>query len=74
MLRSRFQIALGDIKLLFEKKGKKVYSFTEIGEILEEQRGFWKLPGSMSTRNFLEALLDKTILKKIDFTFPSIYA
>ena len=72
MARSRFQIALTDIESFFDKKKKPVYTFTEIGEILEEQKTIWKLPGKMTTRKFLEALLEKTKLKKFDFSFPSL--
>jgi predicted transcriptional regulator of viral defense system len=72
MARSRFQNALTDIESFFEKRKKAVYTFTEIGKVLEDQRNFWKLPATMNTRKFLEALLERTKIKKIDFKFPSI--
>lgn len=69
MARSRFQISLASIESFFDKRDGAVYSFTELGKILEENRVVWKLPGGMTSRNFITALLGSTKLKKVELKF-----
>lgn len=69
MARSRIQIALANIELFFDKRDGAVYSFTELGKILEENRDGWKLPRSMTTRKFITSLLGSTKLKKVELQF-----
>ena len=60
--QSRLQIAKSDIVKAFEKAGKRVFWPSDISQILEENRTFWRLPQNTTTAKFLEFLLDKTDL------------
>src|ERR1039458_8158919 len=60
--QSRLQIAKSDIVKAFEKAGKRVFWPSDISQILEENRTFWRLAQNTTTAKFLEFLLDKTDL------------
>jgi predicted transcriptional regulator of viral defense system len=67
----RFKVAKQDIFAFFEKLGKRVFSAEEIREILEEYRGFWRLPKSLSVFGFILLLIKEVKLKEIELNFPS---
>lgn len=70
MAYSRFRIALKDIIDFFEFKPQKVYSSSELTHILEENREFWRLASSMTTKAFVENLLKYTKFQEIVIRFP----
>lgn len=60
--QSRLQIAKSDIIRAFEKAGKRVFWPSDISQILEQNRAFWRLAQNTTTAKFLSFLLDKTDL------------
>jgi predicted transcriptional regulator of viral defense system len=71
MAKTRFQIAKKDIIAEFDKSGKNVFAYLDISMILEKSRSFWRLPVSLTVREFVNLLLSHTRLKKVDFDFPT---
>ncbi len=63
---SRIQIAKQDIVKLFESNGPRLYSHSECAQILDENRGFWRLAQRMNADDFIAYLLDKTSLRRIE--------
>lgn len=74
MARTRFQVALKEIVKFFNKQERNVFTFTELGDVLDEKRDSWRLPFSMSARRFIAELLKCTILKEYTFKFMSLPA
>ncbi len=70
MAKSRFQIAKKDIIAEFDNSSKNVFAYLDISTILEKNRSFWRLPVSLTTREFIKLLLLYTKIKKVDFDFP----
>ncbi len=70
MAKSRFQISKRDIIAEFDNSGKNVFAYLDISIILEKNRGFWRLPVSLTTREFIKLMLLYTKIKKVDFDFP----
>jgi len=70
MAKSRFQISKKDIIAEFDNSGKNVFAYLDISTILEKNRGSWRLPVSLTTREFIKLLLLYTKIKKVDFDFP----
>jgi hypothetical protein len=60
--QSRLQIAKSDIVKAFEEAGKRVFWPSDISQILEEDRAFWRLAQNTTTAKFLNFLLNKTDL------------
>jgi hypothetical protein len=60
---SRLQIAKSDIIRALEETGKRVFWPSEISQILEQNRAFWRLAQNTTTAKFLDFLLDKTDLR-----------
>jgi hypothetical protein len=60
--QSRLQIAKSDIVKAFEETGRRVFWPSDISQILEENRAFWRLAQNITTAKFLDFLLDKTNL------------
>ncbi|TRZ93078.1 MAG: hypothetical protein D4R82_05770 [Dehalococcoidia bacterium] len=71
MRQTRFQIAKKDIVAFFEKCDKNIFSYTDISKILNDNRDFWRLPGSLTTNAFIGLLADYTKLNRHEFSFPS---
>jgi hypothetical protein len=74
MRETRIQIAKADIFKLFEKSEQKVFKYSDLSEILREQRGFWRLAQGMSTHSFVEFLIDEEKLSAVTFPFPKPYS
>lgn len=60
--QSRLQISKSDIIKVFEQAEKRVFWPSDISQILEQNRGFWRLARNTTTAKFLEFLLNKTDL------------
>ena len=60
--QSRLQIAKSDIVKAFEDTGKRVFWPSDISQILEQNRVFWRLARNTTTAKFLEFLRKKTDL------------
>lgn len=67
--KSRFVIAEGSIKNYFKGHSTKVFSRIKLHEIFEEKRTAWNLPVSLYADKFIEQLLKKEIVKKIELPF-----
>ena len=63
--QSRLQIAKSDIIKAFGKAGKRVFWPSDISQILEQNRAFWRLARNATTSKFLEFLLSKTDLRLV---------
>jgi hypothetical protein len=60
--QSRLQIAKSDIVTAFDSAGKRVFWPSDISQLLEQNRAFWRLAQSTTTAKFLKFLLEKTDL------------
>ncbi|MGA2569902.1 MAG: hypothetical protein ABSF23_05235 [Terracidiphilus sp.] len=60
--QSRLQIAKSDIVKAFEEAGKNVFWPSDISQILEKNRRFWRLAQNTTTAKFLDFLLNRTDL------------
>jgi hypothetical protein len=71
MRQTRLSIAKADIIRHFESQSVRIFTRSQIDNILSEQRRFWRLGESMTVQKFIEFLIDKTELRSIKFEFPS---
>jgi hypothetical protein len=71
MQRTRIEIAKPDIVKLFEDHQNHVFKRSQIEEILQKNREFWRLTQSMTANEFLDFLLNRTKMKAIKLDFPS---
>ena len=69
MARSRFKIAENAIRNFFKKSPYQAFSMDQLRGVLEEQRGYWNLPVSMTTADFVSDLTFNQILEKIEIPF-----
>jgi hypothetical protein len=69
--RTRIEIAKPDIVKLFEDHPNHVFKRSQIEEILQKNRDFWRLTQSMTANEFLDFLLNKTKMKAVKLDFPS---
>ncbi len=60
--QSRLQIAKSDITKALDEAGKRVFWPSDISQLLEQNRAFWRLAQSTTTAKFLKFLLEKTDL------------
>jgi hypothetical protein len=67
----RFKIAQKDIFDFFEKSTIKILQYRDLSKILNENRSFWRLAKSMTTKRFIENLINVKKLKMFEFKFPS---
>jgi len=65
-----FRIAKRDIVSLFNREAKGVLDIYTISRILEKNRGFWRLPESLTTSRFIKLLTENTKLKRHELNFP----
>lgn len=70
-MASRIQIAKPDIVSLFENELPHVLRLTDISAVFQEHRAFWRLAKSTSLTSFVEFLIDKALLKKVNLSFPN---
>jgi hypothetical protein len=68
--QSRLQIAKADIAKTFENAGQRVFWPSEISQILEQNRKFWRLAKNTTTVKFLSFLKEKTDLR-LEYLEPS---
>jgi predicted transcriptional regulator of viral defense system len=70
-MATRLQIAKNDIVNLFENSFQRIWKYSEIGRILEENREFWRLAKSTTLAGFIGYLIDNTKFKEVKLKFPS---
>jgi len=70
--KSRFIIAESSIKTFFIQSEDKVFSKSQLFEILEQKRILWNLPISMNSEKFIERLINSGILKQTKISFEGI--
>lgn len=68
---ARIKIAEPDIVRVFESFDKRVFTRTDIDEILAEHRENWRLAKSMTNKEFINYLLSETELQEVVLEFPS---
>ncbi len=68
---SRLKIAKPDIQKLFGSFPSRIFTRSQIDQILTENRSFWRVSFSTSVQNFIDFLLKETKLKLAKFKFPS---
>ena len=68
---TRFKIAKSDIENYLGSLNKTIFLKKDIGKILRDQRGFWRLPLHLTTENFMQDLLQFSKLKKISIYSPN---
>ena len=66
---TRIQIAKPDIVRLFQSM-PPVLTLDEVRNVLQENRGNWRLAQSMTQRGFINFMLEKTSLKAVRLDFP----
>ncbi len=71
MAKIRFLIAKDDIIDLFEGLPSKVLKRSNLSHILDENRGFWRLPVSMTVKRFADLMVQHTKLRQVVLIFPS---
>lgn len=69
-MATRLQIAKPDIVKRFEVM-PHVLKTSDIAEVLDQERSFWRLAKSTSLRDFLGFMHEKTPLKEVRFAFPN---
>src|SRR5262245_60956630 len=73
MGKSRIQIARPDIIRYFDELPSKVLHHADLARILDEQRAFWRLTLSTTTKTFISFLIDSGKLSTFEFPFPKPY-
>jgi len=68
---SRLKIAKPDIQKLFDNFPSRIFTRSQIDQILTENRSFWRVSFSTSVQSFIDFLLKETKLKLAKFKFPS---
>jgi predicted transcriptional regulator of viral defense system len=68
---TRIQIAKSDIVDYFDSLEKKIFARAELNGVFLAKRNFWRLAKSMSVEKFLEFMLLKTKLKRMQLNFPN---
>ena len=63
---TRIQIAKPDIISLFENSPQKIFAIADLAKILDTNRSFWRLAQSTNVRRFVEFLVEKTQLQRVD--------
>lgn len=71
MRNTRFKIAEKDIISFFDNNNQKVFLYTELSKILEDNKDFWRLPINLSVKKFIDLLMGTKILKSYKFEFPN---
>ena len=66
--RSRMQVAKRDIVKAFNEAAKRVFWPSDIQQMLEQNRNFWRLAQNTTTAKFLEFLLSKTDLHLVNLS------
>jgi len=64
---SRLTIAKNDILRHFDELAKRVFTPSEIAQVLSEQRAFWRLATNTNSSQFIEYLQAQDRLRKVEF-------
>lgn len=67
--KSRFAVAENNIRSFFKQGVRKVFTKEQVADILEERRTVWRLPLSTYADKFIDQLVKKEILKKVEISF-----
>ncbi len=70
--KTRFSIAKQDIIHYFDESEKKIYSLSDLSDILYKNRRFWRLTNNLTSENFIDLLINGTNLKKQKLKFGSV--
>lgn len=62
---SRIEIAKSDIVKLFDETSKRVYTRTELGGILQQNRSFWRLAHNTTVEYFIGFLMERSRLRAV---------
>jgi hypothetical protein len=73
MDKTRFQIAKPDILRFFDELPNRIHRQSDIAAHLSQQRAFWRLTESTTTRQFIKLLMEAGKLTEIAFPFPAPY-
>ena len=68
---TRLQIAKNDIKKILEETKNKIFTPSDIAKILSENRGFLRLPVSLTSKGFTDFLKKEKIISEIELKFPN---
>jgi len=68
--RSWIKRELPEIINYFDKSKTKIYRTAQIRELFHRKSYEWSLPKSLSMTDFIEKLLDETVLQKVELDFP----
>jgi len=71
--KSKFVIAESNIKSFFKQSSRKVFTKEQLAEIFEERKAGWSLSLSTYTDKFIEQLLKRDILRKIELSFEGYF-
>jgi hypothetical protein len=69
MDNSEFKIAKRDIIRHFDTLPQKIFTQRDISSILDQNRGSWRLPATMTSQEFIALLTEFTRLSKINIRF-----
>lgn len=67
---TRLTLAKSDIVALFDGHTNPVFKHAQIGRILEENRGGWRLPQSLGLTGFIKYLIENSKLRKVQVRLP----
>lgn len=71
MAKARFKIAKKDIFSFFNNSKERIFKFKQLSKIFNDNRKFWRLPQSMTAREFIKRLINTKKLTGYQFDFPS---
>ena len=69
MQETRLKIAKADIVSYFDNSKQNIFNKSDIKNIINNNKQFWRLANSTSIDEFLKFLVDETKMKKIDLGF-----
>lgn len=64
-MAKRIEIAKSTIELLLDQSETKVFRLGDLSRVLEQNREAWKLPQNLTTKKFIEFLLEESQLLKV---------
>ena len=67
----RFDAAKSDVLNLFREHPRRVFSYSDLQQVLEENREYWRLTKSTTLEDFIEFLTRYGRLNRIEISFPS---
>jgi predicted transcriptional regulator of viral defense system len=71
MAHTRFEQNQFQISSYFNNLEEKIWTYSELSEVLNINQDQWNLPMSMHLRKFIPLLVEKTKMQVIDMKFPS---